>query len=246
MIRSAFKKGPVFVAYLTIGDGGLDYSLESALALEKGGVDLLEIGIPFSDPVADGPVIQKAMQRALEGGTKLADTITFIERLRRHSQIPLVLFTYYNPVFQAGERFLQEARQAGADGILILDQPYEEAKQKILDQIFIVSPSTTSERLSKIAAKSQGFLYYVCQKGVTGVRQELPAFAFSDLKKIKNIARTPVVAGFGISERSMAQKVLRYADGFVVGSYFVQEMGKRASPDKLSQLAKAIDPRREL
>jgi len=246
MIRSAFKKGPVFVAYLTIGDGGLDYSLESALALESGGVDLLEIGIPFSDPVADGPVIQKAMQRALEGGAKLADVITFIEQLRRHSQIPLVLFTYYNPVFQGGEKFLQEARQAGADGILILDQPCEEAEQNILDQVFIVSPSTTQERLSKIARQSRGFLYYVCQKGVTGVRQNLPAFVADDLKKIKNIARTPVVAGFGISERGMAKEILRHADGFVVGSYFVQEMGKRASPEKLSQLAIAIDPRREL
>jgi len=239
-------KCPAFIAYLTIGDGGLDYCLESALALESGGVDLLEIGIPFSDPVADGPTIQRAMQRALDNGTKLADTITFIERLRRHSQIPLVLFTYYNPVFQAGEKFLQEAKTAGANGILILDQPCEEASQTVLEQVFIVSPSTTDERLPKIAAKSQGFLYYVCQKGVTGVRHELPTFVASDLKKIKTIAHTPVVAGFGISERSMAQEVLRHADGFVVGSYFVKEMENKASPEKLSQLAKAIDPRREL
>jgi tryptophan synthase alpha chain len=237
---------PAFVGYLTLGDGGLDYSVEAALALEKGGVDLLEIGIPFSDPIADGPSIAQAMQRSLAQGTKPTDALVFIERIRRHSKIPLVLFSYYNPIFQAGDGFLQALKEEGANGILILDQPLEEANQKILPQIFIASPSTTDQRLKTIAAKTEGFLYYVCQKGVTGMRDQLPSFVAQDLQRIKAVAHTPVVAGFGISNAKMAKEILRYADGFVVGSYFVKEMGKQVPVERLTQLAKEIDPREKV
>lgn len=244
MTANAFKNGPAFIGYLTMGDGGLDYSLDSALALIEGGVDLLEIGIPFSDPIADGPVIAQAMQRSLRCGTKVADVIGFIKKLRKHTQIPLVLFSYCNPILSYSGSLLREAKEAGADGILLVDLPFEESLNSPLDPIFVISTTTPEERLIQIGAKGKGFLYYVCQKGTTGMRDTLPSQVSEDIARMKKKVSLPIVGGFGISNPAMAQQVISHADGFVVGSYFVNAMGKKTPPEQLKEMAQAIDPRR--
>lgn len=233
---------PLFVGYLTLGDGGLDYSLEAALALIEGGVNLLEIGIPFSDPIADGPVIAQAMQRSLKAGTTTCDLIPFIKKLREHTQIPLVVFSYYNPILQAGEAFLRDAAQAGVDGILIIDLS-QAPSNPILASICVIAPTTTDERLKTITQSAQGFIYYACQKGTTGMRDALPQGIQEEISRIKQQTALPVVIGFGISNRKMAQEALSHADGFVVGSYFVAAMARKASFQELKQMAQSIDPR---
>lgn len=175
-IAELFKKKKPFIGYMTAGDGGMEHSLEAALALVKGGVDLLEVGIPFSDPVADGPVIQDAMERSLKLGTTPNDVLKFVEAFRKKSDTPIVLFTYYNPILSAGADFLKKAKKCGADGMLIVDLPIEEAddyrkwtKEAGLDTVFLIAPSTPVERVQNIAMASSGFLYYVSRKGTTGV-----------------------------------------------------------------------------
>jgi tryptophan synthase alpha chain len=246
MIADAFSKGPAFIAYLTLGDGGLDYTLESAHALVKGGVDLLEIGLPFSDPIADGPVIQKAMERSLDAGTQTSDLIPFLKAFRQTSEIPIVLFSYYNPLFIAGNTFLDLAKEAGADGMVIVDLPYELTPESLLDPILIVSTSTPEDRLQKIVQKGRGFIYYACQKGTTGMRSGLPEHFENDIRRIKRHCSLPIVAGFGISHRQTAKEAIDSADGFVVGSYFVEAMSRKVPPEELTRLAKQIDPRRIL
>jgi tryptophan synthase alpha chain len=246
MIRDAFTQGPAFIGYLTLGDGGLDYSLEAALALIQGGVDLLEIGIPFSDPVADGPVIQQAMHRSLTAGTQVTDLIPFLTKLRAHTQIPLVIFSYYNPLFALGKSFITDAKRAGADGILIVDLPFEENHfGEILDPILIATSTTSDERLKEISARGRGFIYYVCQKGTTGMRDTLPPHVPEEIRRIKRFTELPIACGFGISKREMARDALLTADAFVVGSYFVSAMGRKVTPQELTHLAQAIDPRRK-
>lgn len=246
MITNAFAKGPAFIAYLTLGDGGLDYSLQSALALVKGGVGLLEIGLPFSDPVADGLVIQKAMQRSLQKGTKTHDLIPFLKAFRDLSDIPVVLFSYFNPLLASGENFLDQAKEAGANGILFVDLPYELIPDSPLDPILIISTSTPEHRVKKIIQKGRGFIYYVCQKGTTGMRKALPSHFKSDVLRIKRECPLPVVAGFGISHRQIAKEAIDVADGFVVGSYFVDAMSRKGSSEELTLLAQQIDPRRNV
>ena len=246
MIAHAFTKGPAFIAYLTLGDGGLDYSLEAALALIRGGVDLLEIGLPFSDPIADGPVIQKAMERSLHRGTKPHDAIAFLKALRQKTEVPVVLFSYYNPILASKKEFLTQAKDAGANGMLIVDLPFELVPESSLDPIFIISTSTPQERVQKIAQKAKGFIYYACQKGTTGMRGSLPAHFNRDIERIKRECTLPIAAGFGISHRETAKEAIDFADGFVVGSYFVDAMSRNISPEELTRLAQKIDPRRML
>ncbi len=243
MIATAFANGPAFIAYLTLGDGGLDYSLASALALVEGGVDLLEIGIPFSDPIADGPVIQKAMERSLQGGTKASDLIPFLREFRNRSPVPIVVFSYYNPIFALGDAFLEEASAAGASGILIVDSPFEQMPESSLDPVLVVSTSTPQTRVKEIAKAGRGFIYYACQKGTTGMRGGLPEHSAHDIARIKLASSLPVAIGFGISNRQTAKEAITLADGFVVGSYFVDAMSRRVSPEELTKLAKQIDPR---
>lgn len=239
-------KKPLFIGYLTLGDGGLDYSLQAARALIEGGVNLLEIGIPFSDPIADGPVISQAMQRSLDKGTTIHDAIPFVQELRKHTQIPLVLFSYYNPLLSAGETFLNDAKKAGIDGMLIVDLSFEGMSSSILDPVCVVTPTTSDERLEKIVKTARGFIYYACQKGTTGMRKALPYGIDKEIARIKRHTSLPVVIGFGISNREMAAEAMSLADGFVVGSYFVAAMARKAPPQELKQMAEAIDPRRPL
>lgn len=250
-IQKTFNKGPAFISYLTAGDGGMNYSLKAMLALIEGGVDILEIGVPFSDPVADGPVIQKAIDRALQQQTDIFDVLNLVKKIRKHSEVPIVLFSYYNPILAAqSKNVFQLAKDSGVDAILIVDLPLEEASEYCilceaakLDPIFVVTPSTPVTRIKAIDDYASGFLYYACRKGTTGVRSDLPEGIEEKLSEIKAISNIPVVAGFGISNKPAAAEVLKYADGFVVGSRFVKAVEEGASANELKQLAIDLDPR---
>lgn len=248
-IAKCFNKRKPYIGYMTAGDGGMERTLEAARSLVKGGVDLLEVGIPFSDPVADGPVIQEAMDRSLIGGTKPQDVLSFVEKFRKESSVPIVLFTYYNPLFIGGQPFLEQAAKVGVDGLLVVDLPLEEgedyqkgAKKVGLDTIFLIAPSTPKERIKRIAAASSGFLYYVCRKGTTGAKEGFPEDLESRVKEIKEISPLPVVVGFGISNKKMAARILEVADGFVVGSFLVDAIGKGKSAEELTTLTKSLKP----
>lgn len=249
-IQNHFRQTKSFIGYLTAGDGGIQRTLESALALINGGVNLLEIGVPFSDPIADGPVIQGAAARALAAGTTLADILFLISAIRLHSDIPLILFTYLNPLLPAlTTDFLNTAQQAGLDGILIVDAPIEEShffQQKLLDlqmaPIYVIAPSTTAPRIRTINQYGKGFLYYACRKGTTGIRAELPADFCTKMAEIKANTHLPVVAGFGIASADTAAQVLAHTDGVVVGSLFVKAVAEGLTPSDLTRLAVSINP----
>ncbi|MBX7067334.1 MAG: tryptophan synthase subunit alpha [Parachlamydiales bacterium] len=224
-ISKAFANKNAFIGYLTAGDAGKKEFLE----LIDIGVNLLEVGIPFSDPVADGPVIQKAMARALKKGTTPEKTLDIVREIRKESEVAIVIFTYFNPIQKNLALFLQKVKEAGADGILIVDLPLEESDeyrklchQLDLDPIFVIAPSTPPERIEKIAEAGRGFLYYACRKGTTGARSGLPEDLRSKVAAIRKKSNLPIAVGFGISERKTADEILTIADGFVVGSYFVE------------------------
>lgn len=253
-IAKAFAKRKPFIGYLTGGDGGLEYSLQCALALIEGGVDILEIGLPFSDPVADGPVIQKAHQRALDAGTNANTILELGRRIRESSDVPMVLFSYFNPILQKGEEFLKQLKAVGYDAVLIVDlaitadaassEPFFGALKDVgLFPILLATPSTDEERLVQISKLAKGFLYYVTQKGTTGVRNKLADDFASQMTRLKQHFKIPIVAGFGIADRASAKAALEYAAGFVVGSALVKKMGENATPHELKELAKSIDPR---
>lgn len=240
----------VFVGYLTVGDGGLGRTLESALALIDGGVDLLELGVPHSDPVADGPVIQRAAERALAAGTRPADALRLAERLRARCSTPLLLFSYYNPLRASGGRFLQQAADAGCNGVLAVDLPPEEAAEHLtaagdagLDTPFVVAPTTPAARLGLLAEVCSGFAYCVTRPGTTGVRAALPEGFPDHVRRLRGALPQPLVAGFGIADRASAAQALAVADGFVVGSAFVAALEQGATPAELAALARCLDPR---
>jgi tryptophan synthase alpha chain len=249
-IKQIFENNKAFVAYLTAGDGGIKHTLEAALALIDGGINMLEIGVPFSDPVADGPVIQQAAARALNAGTTLHDVLWLAGKIRLHSEIPLILFSYFNPILAVlKSSFFRQAQQAGIDGALIVDCPVEESQlfhQECLAHqiapIYIVTPFTSPQRIRKINNYGKGFLYYACRKGTTGLRDSLPEDFAEKMQIIKSIVDLPVVAGFGISQRPMAEQVLQYADGVVVGSLFVKALAEGAKLSELTQLARNVNP----
>lgn len=240
-----FNKKKVYIGYMTAGTQPIDYQIEAALALERGGVDLLEIGFPYSDPVADGPVIQEAMQLALKRKTKAKDVLQVIREIRKRSKIPMVLFSYCNPLVQLGDTFLEDLHKAGVEGVLMLDLPFEEklSLRSPLKRISVATPATSSERVSMLSDKGDGFLYYACRKGTTGVRKGMPEGFEADMQRIKKHSRLPVVAGFGIGSKESAQEALAHADGFVVGSLFVKAMNEDISSAELQSLATSLDPR---
>ena len=236
------------IAYLTAGDGGIQHTLDAAMALIDGGVNMLEVGIPFSDPVADGPVIQRASQRAISAGTTLKDVLWLVKEIRLRSDIPLILFSYLNPILAASQSdFFSEAKHAGVDGLLLVDCPIEESSfirdacvTNQIDLIYVITPSTPLSRIQYINEYAQGFLYYACRKGTTGVRHGLPDGFQEKMASIKAIVNLPIVVGFGISNKEMAQEVCRFADGVVVGSLFVKALEEGVSLLSLSKLAQDI------
>jgi tryptophan synthase alpha chain len=226
----------VFVAYLTAGDPDLETTEELALVLKAAGVDILEIGVPFSDPTADGPVIQAASQRALKRGTTLAGILERIGSLRRRSEIPVVLFGYFNPILSYGlERFARDAAAAGVDGLLVVDLPFEEAEELRrytdpagLDFISLVAPTTDAARAGRILRGATGFVYAISVTGVTGTSRPRAEDVRLHLERIRAQTDLPVVAGFGIAGAEQAAGIAPFADGIVVGSALVRIVGEEA------------------
>src|SRR5467141_3371014 len=220
------------VAYITAGDPSLEATLKYVLALAEAGADVIELGVPFSDPLADGPTIQRASERALKAGTTLARVIDLVRRIRQSSQVPLVLFSYYNPILQMGlEKFASAASGAGADGVLATDLTPEESadyRQILaahhLDTIFLGAPTSTDERLAKIAAVSSGFLYLISRTGVTGAKDALPDEPPALIRRARAVTQLPIAVGFGISLPGHVSVLGGLADAAVVGSALVAEI----------------------
>lgn len=234
------------VAYLTAGDGG-DKSVDYFLALANAGANVLEVGIPFSDPVADGPAIQLAMERSIANGTNLEQVIKLIAQIRAKTDAAIIVFTYYNPILHDLEVVLGKIKQAGADGILVVDLPFEEnehlrflCKKLELAPIMVASPSTPLDRVKLLSENSSGFLYYACRKGTTGVRSELPEDITTQIKQVKEHSVLPVAVGFGVSNSDMVDKLLSIADGCVIGSYFVNAIANGKTPHELETMAKEV------
>lgn len=231
-LRNAGELG--VVAYITAGDPSLDATLRFVLALAEAGADVIELGVPFSDPLADGPTIQRASERALRSGTTLAKILELVRRIRQASQVPLVLFSYYNPILQMGlEKFAAAAETAGADGVLATDLTPEESDdyRRILaahhlDTIFLGAPTSTDERLVKIAACSSGFLYLISRTGVTGAKDALPDDLPALLRRARAVTQLPIAVGFGISLPGHVSVLGGLADAAVVGSALVAEIEK--------------------
>ncbi len=239
-------KEKALILYLTAGDPQLSRTEELIVALDKAGADILEIGVPFSDPTADGPVIQEAAQRALRSGTNLTAILEMIARIRTTVTAPLVLFTYYNPVFAyGGERFTRDAAAAGVDGILVVDLPPEEAGElreftdpRGLDFITLAAPTTDDRRLEKIVRNASGFIYYISVTGVTGTKTPVAASVTPDIRRIRQWTDLPVAVGFGISTPAQVRSFARLADGVVIGSALVKWLAEHsAAPDLVRRAA---------
>jgi tryptophan synthase alpha chain len=249
------EKRAAFVAYLCAGDPDAATSLAACRALLAGGVDILELGLPFTDPLADGLTNQLAAQRALEAGANTESVLTLVRALRdEFPAAPIVFYAYYNMIFAPGvDNFCQRAAAAGVDGLLALDCPPEEAGELLaasrkhkLDNIFIIAPTTPPERIAKIAANASGFIYYVSLEGVTGERTELPASIPAAVREVRQHTKLPVVVGFGISKVAHVQQVSAVADGVVVGSALVNiiasNLGDRAKiPTALSAKLRELE-----
>jgi len=239
------------IAYITGGDPTLEATAEIAIAMELAGVDILELGIPFSDPLADGATIQAAASRAIEAGASVAGILELIRTIRRRSEIPIVLFAYLNPVYIYGfDQFQQDAVHAGADGLLLLDLPPQEASRNSelstahgLKPIRLIAPTTPPERLKEITDAAEGFIYYVSREGVTGEQTSLSTDIASRVNAIKALTNVPVAVGFGISNPEQAATVAGLADGVVVGSAIVRKIGEIGdTPDLPAKIADFVRP----
>lgn len=237
-----------FIAYLTAGDPGLAETEGLIPALETVGVDIVEVGVPFSDPTADGPAIQAASQRALKQGATLEKILGMIARLRGKSGVPIVLFTYYNPILSYGpERFATDAAAAGADGILVVDLPPEEADELRqysdpagLAFITLIAPTTDPKRARKILRGATGFVYYISVTGVTGTAVPRPDDVRREVERLKGMTALPVAVGFGISTPAQAAAIAPLADGVVVGSALVRLIGEKGTDSGLIEEASAF------
>lgn len=246
-----FNHKPGLVAYLTIGDPDLNTSREVALAAADAGADVVELGVPFSDPIADGPVIQRASERALRARTTLADVIRIGSEIRKlRPQVGLIVFSYLNPVLRFGiERFVQRAAEAGLDGALITDLTVEESGEYVkamrardLATVFLAAPTSTDQRLQMIAEASRGFVYAVSRTGVTGTRQQIASDAAELVNRIRRFSRLPVAVGFGISNAEQFRVVGSFADAAVIGSAIVALVEKhgRDAPKAVGEFIRGL------
>jgi len=238
------KNEKALIVYLTAGDPSLDVTKELIIELEKAGVDILEIGVPFSDPTADGPVIQAASQRALKTGTTLQGVLDLVADIRQTSQIPIVLFGYFNPIFAYGvEKFAQAAQKAGVDGVLVVDLPQEEAQElriysdpASLDFISLVAPTTGQDRLKTILQRATGFLYYISITGVTGTAAPKIEDIAREVGEIRKLTKMPISVGFGISNAAQAKEIGAIADGIVIGSAVVKMIDENRNNGELLKI----------
>ena len=220
------------IAYVMAGDPSLQDTEQLVVELGQAGADIIELGVPFSDPIADGPVIQQAAERALRSGTSLRTILSMVTRLRARTQIPLILMAYYNNIHAFGpERFCHEAAQAGVDGVIMPDMPPDEAgplrgpaAAAGLPLIFLLAPTSTEERRTFVARQSQGFVYYVSLTGITGAKLHNMADVAKNVEKIRKVTRVPVAVGFGVATPEDAAKVAAIADGVIVGSAIVKQI----------------------
>jgi tryptophan synthase alpha chain len=251
-IESLFqdRRRKALIAYLTAGDPSPAKTPELVAALERGGADLIELGVPFSDPIADGPVIQRGAERALKAGTNLAAVLGIARTIRKSSEIPLLLFTYLNPVMRYGvEKLARDAKDAGIDGCLLTDLSVEEAEPYVaamraadLDTVFLAAPTSTPRRLKLVAKFSTGFVYLVSRTGVTGERDSLSSSVEPLVASMREISNLPVAVGFGISTPEQAREVARIADAVVVGSAFVRLIGEGGDVESFTHaLRREID-----
>jgi tryptophan synthase alpha chain len=242
-LRSEGRRG--FIPFITAGDPDLETTRALVVALARAGASAIELGVPFSDPVADGPTIQRSSERALRRGVGLSDVLALVSDARRETDVPVVLFGYFNPILQFGvERFADEAARAGADGVLVTDLVPEESAdfnaalaRRGLDQIFLVAPTTSDARLRSIAARASGFVYAVSRAGVTGARTDLSLEAARLVARVREVSDLPVAVGFGISTAAHVAEVWSYADAAVVGSALVAEIEKHEGrPDLVARV----------
>jgi len=237
------------ITYIMAGDPSLQETEQLVVELEQAGADIIELGVPFSDPIADGPVIQRAAERALRSGTSLRKIISMVVRLRVRTQIPLVLMAYYNSIHAFGlERFCQEAAEAGIDGLIMPDMPPDEAgplkgpaAAAGLPLIFLLAPTSTAERRTFVAQESQGFVYYVSLTGITGAKLVNLADVGKNVEKIRKLTHVPVAVGFGVATPNDAAKVAAIADGVIVGSAIVKQIAAhRQKPEMVKHVAEFV------
>lgn len=243
--RCQAERRAAFIPFIMAGDPSLEATAAHLEALAAGGADIIELGVPFSDPIADGPTNQRAAVRALAAGTKLSGILELVARHRDRLGVPIVLFTYFNPVLSRGvERFAEQAAASGVDGVLCVDLPPEEGEREFIpalreqgvDTVFLLAPTSTRERINKVAAASSGFLYYVSRTGVTGEQSELPGELVRDVKRLRRRVGQPVAVGFGLSSPSQVAAVGEVADGVVVGSALVRLIEENGNDPNLPAL----------
>jgi tryptophan synthase alpha chain len=246
--RLRAEKRKAFIPYICAGDSTLKRTVDLAFALEKSGADLLELGLPFSDPLADGIVNQLAAQRALSAGTTIRGVFDCVRVIRKKSQIPIVLYSYLNPIFQFGaEKFHREAEDVGVDGLLILDLPPEEdvdlPKINVL-HIRVIAPTTPATRIEQIAKTARGFLYYISREGVTGAQDSIASSLPAKIAELRKFSDLPIAVGFGISNAKQARETAKHADAVVVGSAIVdliaKQGDKRAVFERVGSFAKSL------
>jgi tryptophan synthase alpha chain len=238
----SFENRPSLVAYVTCGDPDLSTTRDIVLAMIDAGASVIELGVPFSDPLADGPVIQRASQRALRRGTTLRQVIELASDIRRRSQIGLIIFSYLNPILRMGlAEFSTAAQDAGIDGALVTDLPVEEAtdylremRQRSLATVFLAAPTSTDQRLKRIAQASSGFVYAVSRTGVTGARKQLPEDAQKLVRRLRRFTKLPIAVGFGISNARQFRSVGEFADAAVIGSAIVEIIERNPSKEAVS------------
>lgn len=232
-LQQVFSNGKAFIPFITAGDPSLEVTEQLVLQMAEAGADLIELGIPFSDPIAEGPVIQEADNRALAGGTTTDKIFATVGRIRKSCQVPLAFMTYANPIFTYGtDRFMKNCQEIGVDAVIVPDVPFEE-KQELLPAcskygvtlISMIAP-TSNQRIRMIASEAQGFIYCVSSMGVTGVRQEIGNDVEQMIKQVKEVKDIPCAIGFGISTPEQARQMARFADGVIVGSAIVNIIGQ--------------------
>ena len=244
------KKEKALIAFLTAGDPSLKKTEALVEEMANGGVDLVELGVPFSDPQADGPVIQASSQRSLERGTTLKKILRLVARLRQKTELPILLMSYYNPIYRFGlEAFAAKAREAGVDGVILPDVPIDESRavaaalgKKGLILIPLLTPTSTGSRVRRVAKHAKGFIYYVSIAGVTGVKKAKKDVLADSIRAVKKMTRCPVCVGFGVSTPAIASAISEVADGVIVGSAFVKALNDGPAQSEKAFISRCVKP----